>query len=201
MFPCQFKIPGHSGTDVMHRKAFQKVKELRDKRKRTATVESKSRLGTHSISVQRNNSKNDAIAGKCLRIVIALLIVMLISLLIQNRANYISLQLIQHQKEIATLKKARHQSALATAYRVLTSSGNNYLYWNQLDEAQEEFARALKVDSNGEAAILGMTKTLLKKCAQRAEFCDESKTYLSYVKSMGLPFDEELAALEGIVSR
>ena len=35
MFPCHFKIPGHSGTDFKHRKAFQKLNKRLKKLKRT----------------------------------------------------------------------------------------------------------------------------------------------------------------------
>ena len=38
MFPCSFKIPGHSGTAFKHRKPFQKLKEHINKRKRTASA-------------------------------------------------------------------------------------------------------------------------------------------------------------------
>ena len=194
MFPCQFKIPGHSGTDFKHRKAFKKAKELQDKRKRV------------SAAITKNNfepgySKNiaNSLLAKWMKAGLFFSAVVLSLIFVENQADNISTQLKEYKTKSEIIRAENIINVYTRAYKVLTTTGNDYLYWNMLDEAQSEFALALKIDKNGKAANLGMTKTLMKKCAQRSEYCAEAKAYLDYMKSLGEALDNELIELEGMV--
>lgn len=192
MFPGSFRISGHSGTDFKHRKAFKKTKELQDKRKRTSSVVIKSNFNYKISENLLHNSYE-----KLIKVGLFLLISVFV---MQFKERMIFDPLGEYGAhgftEKATIKEQNKRIINEQAYHVLTTTGNDYLYWNRLDEAQDEFARALKIDKNGYKANLGMTKTLMKKCKQRGEYCDEAKDYLDYMKTSNQYIDNELVELE-----
>jgi len=194
MFPCSFKIPGHSGTDFKHRKAFNKVEELQDKRKRTSGA-----IMDSNYDAEPNKYKRNSSFSKWFKAGLLLTTFIFSFFFIKNQASNISNQLSKYGAEGEIIKAQSKKNVYTRAYRILTSTGNDYLYWNMLDEAQSEFALALKIDKNGKAANLGMTKTLIKKCAQKSEYCQEAKAYLNYMRSLGEVLDNELLEIENLL--
>jgi hypothetical protein len=206
MFPCQFRIPGHSGADFKHRKPFIKIKEHLNKRKRAASVYKKSFSSSSLKTAKSKFSKND-VSHKLLKwISAAILVVLCLSIffLAENVARSVITDLGTDRRKSTDFVDHQKIKAFNNAYFVLTTTGNAYLEGNMLDEAQTEFARALKINKRGKLAILGMTKTLMKKCAQEGKYCEEANEYLEYVKiAYGESFNEiqDLVELKAYTDR
>lgn len=196
MFPCSFNIPGHSGTAFKHRKPFQKLKEHLNKKKRTASTPGKVNSTAHFIKKNYPSfSKNSVDRSlKWVVAIICLTLFLLIFLLAKNivKSFYTDLTTISKESEEIIAKR------LQDSYDFLIISGDGYLHWNMLDEAQREFDRALKIDKDGLEANLGMAKTLLKKCAQNGEYCRKAEDYSNYIKKIKEVADNELIELQEI---
>lgn len=189
-FPGHFKIPGHSGTDFKHRKAFSKVKAYQKTRKSVRKHIASSKFGDPGIVSQlqeARTSKANTFAtylsiGSKLFFALALLTTFVLGMnWVLNRPISIS-----PEPENLAFKKE-----LRDAYHVLVTTGNNFLLGGSLDEAQSEFVRAIKIDEYGELARIGLTKVLAKKCELYNEFCEEAVQQKDFLKEMGYLSEEE----------
>jgi hypothetical protein len=72
----------------------------------------------------------------------------------------------------------------------LTKKGYEFLSYNKLKDAQEEFMKALNVDQYGKSANIGLTKTLLEQCEQNQTFCEDAEKYSKLISDMKYVNDE-----------
>ena len=197
MFPCHFKIPGHSGTDFKHRKAFQKSRKRLEVIKRTNGSYRK----MQSADMPKNAKGYSKISiNKPLKWLVAavrLTMFFLLILLIKNIVISVHQELTTNTKKI-TLTQAFSKNSLTymEIYYLFVKEGNNYLDQDKLNEAHQLFAKAWNLDRYGFEANLGMTKVLLKKCKSTGEYCSEAEAYLIYIKKIAKLTDNQLIELQ-----
>jgi len=201
MFPCNFKIQGYSGTDFKHRKPFQKLKEHLNKKKRTGSatrkVDSNFRFKNKKTTPFSRNTVDRSL--KWLFAVVRLSLFVLIFLLVKNvveTVNTVNTELTTNSR--VNVEDYKYYKGLTNMeiYRHLIATGNDYLKANKLDEAHKTFAKAWNMDRYGFEANLGMTKTLVKKCAQTGQYCHEAEDYFNYMKKVTKLPDIELNDIE-----
>ncbi len=181
------KISGHSGTSFKHRKAFVKIKEYYNKNKKV----SRNKSNEKEISEKEGGCQREYKVKKFDKVInlgfkLPLFIVFTIALIIvgKNYTRALSKSFLENRSNAQIERALNDKIESENAYRVLTRTGFDYLRYEQLNEAQSEFTRALKINSYGKEARIGLTKVLEKKCNLYGEFCKEAELNLEYLKQM-----------------
>lgn len=66
-------------------------------------------------------------------------------------------------------------------YFKFVRKGERYLSNNRFKDAQTEFVIAMKLNQTNKEAYIGMTKTLVKKCAFLEENCTDAADYIDFL--------------------
>ncbi len=66
-------------------------------------------------------------------------------------------------------------------YFKFVRKGERYLSYNRFKDAQTEFVIAMKLNKTNKEAYIGMTKTLVKKCAFLEENCTDAADYIDFL--------------------
>ncbi len=197
MFPCNFKIPGHSGTDFKHRKAFQKTKERLKRKIRTDSSLKKSQPTTSRRNTIPYSKTNVSKPLKWMVAITRLSMFLLVFLLAKNIACSVYADMTTNSyKGIKAHVHYKNGLTYMERYRLLIKEGNECLKADQLDEAQQKFTKAWDLDRYGFEVNLGMTKTLLKKCKRNGEYCREAKAFFNFMKKNAKLSDIELNDIE-----
>lgn len=198
-FPGHFKIPGHSGTDFKHRKAFSKIKKYyRDQQIiRSPKSDCESAIkATQQNPIKYRFSKRDKILNLGVKFPLFLLFTTMAFFVLKNFTNYYFTKFEKSNRQFVIDLNKQAEKEKKDAYDLFVRTAQSYLHVNKLDKAQSEFIRALSLDNYGKLARIGLTKTLIKKCKQQQEFCDEIKPHLDYLEQMKYLSKKEIETLE-----
>lgn len=178
------KIPGHSGTDFKHKKAFQGNTLFGQ-----SSLPRPNHFGTKVISQPESVGLRSL--TRILKVFqVSLFLVTLVGVLYicrgstQQAADYH--QTIYLQKQDAEARDHEYR------YGFFTSRANRFRRIGSWDAAQEEYQFALIANPEGEEALRGITLTLLAKCYLYQEECALAKTYLL---SLSSEVQKEIAAV------
>ncbi|MFT4664393.1 MAG: tetratricopeptide (TPR) repeat protein [Polaribacter sp.] len=176
------KIPGHSGTAFKHRKAFNSIKEYDNK----------------SISYNRKDKRNSKMHPKLApkiyqeairssswidkQIRLSLLLTFIVMMFYGITACYNALP--NRQSKIYSYLKTYELEQQRNAYRILVHSGKSYMIGNQFQEANDEFARALKLFPYGKEARIEITKLYLITCELQNNYCDLIEKNIRFLEEM-----------------
>ena len=192
MFPCHFKIPGHSGTDFKHRKAFRKLNKRLKKLKRTNASLRKPASNSTNKKILSFTKTGVNLPIKWLVALLQVTMFGLVFLLVLEVGRSFSDNLIASEQN----SKGYHTELLNTTYENVMIRADDYLEKGELDAAREQYFRALRIKQYAFGANLGMTKTLLKKCKRSGQYCGEAKAYFNFmIKNTNLT-DIELNEME-----
>lgn len=176
--PCHFKIPGHSGTDVKHRRAFAQRKEYL---KKGIFYKNKKRSFT-SINKKLIPKKADFEKYKLTKkiaFILAIFFLLSIGGIIYTLGNLYKKPFYEFMN--ANPKYETIENKNIAAYNFLVKSGNRLLESDYFDSAQREFMLALKIDEYGKAARIGLTKVLIEKCKTSFELCEEMEENIAFL--------------------
>ena len=194
--PGHCKIPGHSGTDFKHRKAFKKRKEYLTKQllsKKTFKNTGLLKNDKHRNEIG-NNGRSEINKGTLL--VLSFFIVAALGSIIYMGSQIYKKPVREFLEvsldEVQPIIKSHQQRELEEAYNFLASSGNGYLNANLLDEAQTEFSHALKLYEYGRKARIGLTKILIKKCEMYSNLCKEAEENIEFLIEMKYASEREI---------
>ena len=190
MLPGHFKIPGHSGTDFKHKKAFSRQKDYyRKKLKEKSKYNSLDKVNTYKVEFKPTEKKNLVLETvKYIGITITFIGLFWIGSKLFESYKISAKQSIEYHQESKNRTKNE-------AYNVLTKTGLDYFNSGELDMAQEEFILALKINQNGLDARIGLTKVLQAKCIALNKFCvefEENLEYLQKTQKISLKTIEEI---------
>lgn len=169
-------IPGHSGTQFRHRKAFVKNKSNKALKTLPNFVKNDS-----SFSAEKRDTYSDSVIVKILQKIVlpTLMVGSMFFIIICCTSFFRSLSLLSdghseyHQKARA--------KELQDWYRYFVKSGHYYMRTNNLEAAQNEIHRALKIFPTGMHANIAMTQILSRRCKMEGSFCSEAHHYYSLI--------------------
>ncbi len=199
-FPGHFKIAGHSGTSFKHRKAFEKIKSYQEqsKNEKTSFDEGTYKLPIKS-SVQTNYqeaNKQDRRMRLFFKLPVFLISVIVFSFVFVKSSKYYKNMLnARNQQEIIGFKTVQETGNLED-YIFFVNSGYYHLRRKQTSTAQSEFIRALSIDKYGKDARIGLTKTLIERCKDYHEGCEEIQANLNFIRGMKYLPEEKINELE-----
>ena len=166
---CGIKIPGHTGTDFKHKKAFKKSIYNLKKEKRASDVK----------TVAREKTKSNPWL-KYLHFTIALGFLAIFCIV----TFFFFLRIGQTPHKNFYTTSTKKYTYDREAQRVLYGSANLF-YINELyDHAQEEAVRLLKVNPKEMKNIKLMHSILEKQCETKNIFCKEAEEYCAYLDLM-----------------
>ena len=166
---CGIKIPGHTGTDFKHKKAFKKSIYNLKKEKRASDVRTVAREESKIIPWLKYLHFSIVLGFLSIFCVVTFLFIMRIGQ--TPHKNFFK----------SPTKKYTYDRE---AQRVLYGSAN-ILYYNELyDLAQEEAVRLLKVNPTEIKNIKLMHSILEKQCETKDIFCEEAEEYCAYLDMM-----------------
>ncbi|MEM9823966.1 MAG: hypothetical protein AAF985_22970 [Bacteroidota bacterium] len=196
------RIPGHSGSDFKHRKAFVRQNEYYRKQGKAQNSKTNTEeQGQDPISETRSFEPSKA--EQWIKYGIGLPAIILTSAGILYAlffyGDLVSLGLNkdpqQYAKEVKE-KQLRQKAIKDDAYRVNVGTGNYYLQNNQLKAAQTEYTRALQIDKYGETARIGLAIVLLKRCQREGVLCYEIAEQLTFIQEMNFLSPKEIEDLK-----
>jgi len=186
MVLSQGKIPGHSGTDFKHRKAFQNRPFLQ----RNSLPRPR-----HSSPISTKQGVNFGRSRIIKKLLQVLLLILSMGAVIyyswgtpQAAGQYLQ-ELEQQEQRSANLERLER-------YQFLLRSGESYRRAGSWDAAQEEYRLALVAQPEGKEALKGLTLTLLTKCYLYGIECRSAEAYL---ESWPQAVQAELQATAGII--
>lgn len=165
MFPCHFKIAGHSGDAQKPKSPFQQYKLAYRNHKLPAPIKGSERSYEHRVYHQ-----NSLIAS-------ILILILLGIILYLGRSITHDVFLSHRTRSNRESIEAVHQSA----YRFLTKSGYQYYRNGNYGLALEEVRLAHRLDPTGYKVNYINTITLIALCKQRGIYCDEAILNLNYL--------------------
>ena len=80
-------------------------------------------------------------------------------------------------------------------YFKFVKKGEKYLSYNRFEDAQIEFGIAIKISPSNKAAYIGLTKTLIKKCAYLEKNCTDAEDYIVFLIKSKFISEEEAQTL------
>ena len=179
---CGGKIQGHSGTQFKHREAFSKIYNYHKSKtfsKNKTIINQYSERSASTILI--NSPRNSSI--KILKIIalilISLLIIKSVKLLNSKTSTY-----LKGKQEILDRKNKIDESEMER-YNLLIKSGYKSLKIDQLNDAQTDFVRALRIHEYGKEARFGLISVLNKQCNQNGKFCRDALDNENFVRLMG----------------
>ena len=197
-FPGHFNIPGHSGTDFKHRKAFAKIKDYNRKRSSIdlPKIETEKDFKT---SPQFSKKYQLTFAEKAIKfgfkLPLFLCFIIISFWVFNNFTNHYFSVINNSDKAYQTTVKEYKAKEKRENYDLFIRSGKSHLKANQLNFAQAEFIRALTIYKYAKEARVGLTLTLVEKCNSRKEFCQEAQDHILFLKKMKYLTEGELNAL------
>ncbi len=186
MSPGHFRLPGHSGTDFKHRKAFERGKELQQQK-----IPSRSASSTPP-KVPYQSAYSGSVKLQWVLQTIAVLItfgaLLCISyVLISNYYAAPPFTASSWELEHSRLKKENQR-----AYEMLVDRGDTFLASGELERAHGAFAQALQIDQYGKNARRGLTKTLALRCQTEGTHCAAANENLDFLLKMQYATEAEL---------
>ncbi len=186
--PGHFKITGHSGTEFKHRKAFEKIKAYKEQAKhaKNAFNEDSFKLPiTSSVPTNYQEAyKQERRIKLFFKLPIFIIAIIVISFVSVNFSNHYvdALNARNYQKQLSyrTEKEIKKLENFTFFY----NSGNYHLQKNELNAAQLEFTQVLYLDKYNIDARIGLTETLVARCQQYHELCDEAQIQLDFLDDM-----------------
>ena len=178
MFPCQYNIPGHSGTAQKHRKAFAKSK---DRQKQVAYSHEGNR-GNAVRSGKFRHYYEQHKFGRILTTVIGIPLVLAAlvgaGMILSSIGNtFIDNQSVP-QMTIVELERE-------DAYNFYTRLGNRWLLAGDMEEARVNFGKALEIAPYGQNARFALVEILEEMCQGQGLYCEESKSQRDFIQGMG----------------
>ena len=192
------KISGHSGSEFKHRTAFSKRKTLKS---------SSSESGDFALPITDSlptDYQKIYDQDRKMRLFFKLP-VFLISLMV---IGYVTLGSSSHYEDALKDRNYEQLSSANTVeeteafqdYAFYSNSGYYHLRNNQLYIAQREFSRALEIDEYNIDARIGLTKTMIERCRQLHEVCEEVQPQLDFLRKMKYLNEKQIKNLkEGLV--
>ena len=182
-----YKIDGHSRTSQKHRKGFSKIKELN--------------LSNSKSSGVLLNPKIDILENRNTRLKATKLFIIILGAIVLAFCVYlgksIALNLVSYKSNLNTKYEQSQQYSKIYYYNDLVSKGYSNYYKGRNQQAIEDFTRALKLISDGEIAMLGMTRCMINTCITENKYCNESIEYIEYLYCRGTIEFEEYEKLRG----
>ena len=180
------KIPGHSGTDFKHRKAFSGPKAFY----KNGRIFSKKKLAASSQSFEeilKARKHQKRVESRILIYLVLFIGILTISCLWYFDQNYPAYVYKQEQQRLEQYQNSKLEKQLKEDmedYSVLVNIGNINLDHGKLNEAQGLFSSALRIFPNGIEGHIGMEKTLRLQCFTNSQNCKEAQNYAAFVKSL-----------------
>lgn len=182
MFPCQFHISGHSGTDVKHKKPFVKLKEYyKNNPDYPSNATEKSVIAKYeNLITTRTESKVNRLILFFVKIPLA---IMMLGGVVIGSVHFYKLS-----KNIQVSKKRRRsvkaEIFMIESYDFLVKSGYYELSRGDMKKAQAEFIRALNIKKMGLEAVVGLTEVLKKRCENESMYCHKYMEYQEYLEKV-----------------
>lgn len=169
-------IPGHTGTQQKHKKAFARRKQWAIGRPLADSEEEGNRRVVGKYELQNTGEE------------LSNWIFLLLGILLIGAAcwwgsavtsNYNgSPRVIESKPDIFTKEQTR-------AYNFLVKSGDQSLALKDYRLAVSEFNLALEIAPYGKNARLGLVRALTLHCAEYREYCDKVDEQNTFIKQMG----------------
>ena len=170
---CGIKIPGHSGTDFKHKKAYKESKQLLNAEQSFVDIRLEPRESYRTYSPL-------SLPMKIITIISILAVTALLSLFIYKSAT-VSI----HKNSLSNeyLRSIELQQNIEAA-EMLYNSAQLYFKSGALNEAQYEINLVLNLYPKNREAIQLMYEILDKQCEVNHQFCDEASAYDDYLKAV-----------------
>lgn len=181
-FPGQFRIPGHSGTDKKHKKAFTKWRKWQ--REDALTYENGSRTSARTgryeseYSIPTYIKKWFLIVG----IPIIFLAVGSLSYLVFNAGDGL---ISSYKKAEVVIDSPHNDVERLNAFLFYDKLANRWLEKGDYEEALANFNQALKMAPYSKRARLGLIKVLEHYCEYGESYCVEAAEQRAFVDGMG----------------
>ncbi len=164
------KIPGHSGTEFKHKKAFQGRSLFSEK-----GLPNPKPSGNKPLSERRFRPRGTLWWGiKLILVSTFLASILTVSYFLGDSYKQAS----QYAQRIYLQEQQRRAIEQAESYRYFLERGEGLRRIGQWDIAQENYRLALKALPDGVEALRGMTLTLLAKCYLHETDCQEAEIYI-----------------------
>lgn len=181
--PGHFRIPGHSGTDVKHKKAFTRIKEYYRNRTSTSLSSKSARTGHAENHKTRSRYKGKRVQNlivRSLQISLFLLVVVGGVLIVKN----LHLRSSVGVGPILDRLEKKNKAEVQTAYKLWVKEANDHLKANELAYAQRDYIRAIRIYKYGKAGRIGLTEVLMRRCHSEGVYCEEAEEHLTFVREM-----------------
>lgn len=176
------RIPGHSGSEFKHRTVFSK-------RKTAESSSSKSEVFALPITASTPTDyqkiyAQDRKVRLFFKLPVFLISVLIIGYVTLDSSSYFKDALNPRNHEQFNRINTVKETEIIHDYVFFINSGYYHLRNNDLYTAQREFTRALKLDEYNIDARIGLTKTMIERCKQFHEVCEEVQPHLNFLRKM-----------------
>jgi len=170
---CGSRIPGHSGTDFKHRKAFVGIKTYTQKSRFFKNYYPE-KLQSDPLPFEKR--LQEKWLQKAIRFSTFFLILSAI-LFLFGMYSFTLMQNVVRSIESIHLQEA----ALKKAQNTTIICGYEYLSENQLELAIEEFSEVISMNEKHRAARVGLAEALVKLCNSNEDYCELAALNTKYV--------------------
>lgn len=194
-FPGHFNIPGHSGTDQKHKKAFTKWRKWQREDALSYESERKSSQRTGQYKSEHEVSRT----GRKWLLILGLPVVLLALacsgwLIFQAGDGMMS----SFEQPLTISLTPQTDAERLRSYDHFRRLGNQALEEGHHEAARVNFTHALTLAPYSKNARVGLTLVLEHYCVENERYCDEAKEQRRYMKKMGWGEDvyDEYSALK-----
>lgn len=118
----------------------------------------------------------------------------IISYISESNQSYIENRIRQKER----ISQNRIDAQVMNSYKLFIKAGNRKLESHQIQDARQDFQKALRNFPNSKEANYGLAKCLLILCKDEGLYCSKAEAYSEVLRSSGTFTAEELGLLSPI---